>query len=358
MELKKINFFAIFDWDNAPNQRYRIEAFLKKQNNILYNYFPIIYNDEVTIFYKTSNYLKKTFLLVKMFFRRLLNLILSLNADRVVIARATFPVGGAFFEWAIKNFLKKKIIYDFDDAIWINSVSDGNRRLAFLKSFSKYADIIKIADVVIAGNSYLASYAKQFNKNVHVIPSCVDLDIYTIEEKKEKLNICIGWSGSETTIPHLLTLKSLLLELQNKYGNKIYFKVISSQQEFSIEGLSIKSVKWSKDNEVKELREFDIGIMPLLDDEWSKGKCSMKGIQYMGIAIPTVMSAVGMNCEVIQNGENGFLANNDLEWLMYLSMLIEDSMLRKQIGGAGRKTVEEKYSVQIWKEKWLQLITT
>ena len=310
MKNLQIAFFTIFENGLAPNQRYRLEGFTEKKGMpFRYKYFPILKKSEVLDFYGKS-ITKKVLLTFKFFIRRFTHLFYLKNYDTVFVARETIPFGTYLFEFIIKKILNKKLIYDFDDAIWIKTISEGNKRFLFLKSASKSANIMKIADVVIAGNNFLASYAKKYNSNVHVIPSCVDLDIYRFETKSSNEKVCIGWSGSESTLSQLLSIKVILKQVQAKYGNQVYFKIISSRNDFSIPGLDTIAVKWNATDEIKELQEFDIGIMPLFNDEWSKGKCSMKGIQYMGLGIATVMSNIGTNKEVIVHGNNGFLANN------------------------------------------------
>lgn len=352
----KIAFFTIFENGIAPNQRYRIESFIAQKNNSFsYNFFYLINQNEIPAFYGKS-VLKKILLSFLIILRRFIHLFYLRKYDEVFIAREVMPFGFYFFELVIKKILRKRIVYDFDDAIWIKRVSEGNKRFSFLKSSAKYSKIIKLADVVIAGNEYLATYAKRFNSNVHIIPSCIDLSLYNVSEKQESKKICIGWSGSETTLAHLLSIADVLKKIQDIYGEAVYFKVISSRNNFKLPGVNIHSLKWNAADESKDLEEFDIGIMPLYDDEWSKGKCSMKGIQYMGKGIATVMSNIGTNKQVIKHGVNGLLANSSEEWIQCLSLLINDKDLRKKLGSAGRITVVEKYSIQQWNAKWLNLL--
>lgn len=352
----RVAFLTIFENGVAPNQRYRLEGYTNREDfPFQYKYFPILKKSEVNNFYG-KEISPKILLAFKFFFRRVFHLFYLKKYDVVVVARETIPFGTYFFEFIIKKVLKKKLIYDFDDAIWIKTISEGNKRFSFLKSASKYSQIMKIADVVIAGNKFLAEYAKKQNTNVVIIPSCVDLDIYKLSTKVLNEKVCIGWSGSESTLSQLLSIIDVLEQLQTKYTNDIYFKVISSRNDFLVNGLQIKSVKWNAKDEIKELQEFDIGIMPLVYNEWSKGKCSMKGIQYMGLGIATVMTNIGTNKEVIQHGENGFLADTSAEWVDCLSILIDDLLLRNKMGMAGRKTVEEKYSLQSWQKEWVSNI--
>ena len=155
-----------------------------------------------------------------------------------------------------------------------------------------------------------------------------------------------------STIKHFESALEALKIIKDKYHNKVYFKVIGDGS-YANQELDIKGLPWKAQTEVSELCEIDIGIMPLPDDDWSKGKCGLKGLQYMALEIPTIMSPVGVNSDIINSGENGFLAGTTEEWVEKLSLLIEDSQLRMKVGKAGRSTVEKEYSVDVNKDKWL-----
>ena len=260
-------------------------------------------------------------------------------------------LGTAFFE---KQFSKRsKVVFDFDDSIWIQDVSDSNKSLSFLKNPDKTMDIIKAAERVFAGNRYLADYALQWNTHVTIIPTTIDTDLYCPDNQKQGGAVCIGWSGSVTTLAHFKLSLGALIRIKNKYGSKVEIKVIGDGSYVN-EELGIKGLPWKMDTELDNLRKIDIGIMPLEDDEWSNGKCGLKGLQYMSLGIATIMSPVGVNKEIIQQGENGFLATTEDEWVQKLSLLIDDTELRARIGIAGRRTVEKSYSVNAWKDIYIK----
>ena len=144
-------------------------------------------------------------------------------------------------------------------------------------------------------------------------------------------------------------------KIKDKYGDKVYFKVIGDES-FEDETIGVKGLKWERHTEISELEEIDIGIMPLPNDKWSLGKCGLKGLVYMSMEIPAVLSAVGFNNEIIEHEKNGFLCETDDEWFETLSKLIEDKALRKEIGAKGRVTILEKYSVEVNKTKFYDLI--
>jgi glycosyltransferase involved in cell wall biosynthesis len=261
-------------------------------------------------------------------------------------------IGTSFFE---KMFSKKApIIFDFDDSIWIQNVSEMNKRFSFLKNAEKTKDLIKLSSMIFAGNQYLANYASGLNKNIKIVPTTIDTDQYKrVDSLKKEDRVCIGWSGSFSTIQHFKTAIPFLTLIKKKYGEKVYFKIIGDGKYYS-EELDTKGIDWNAKSEIEDLSEFDIGIMPLPDDDWAKGKCGLKGLQFMALHIPTLMSPVGVNVEIIQQGINGFLPKSLEDWVEQLSKLIEDKNLRDSIGHAGRKTVEDNYSVKAWKDRYLE----
>jgi glycosyltransferase involved in cell wall biosynthesis len=275
------------------------------------------------------------------------------NYDIIFVQREAFMTGSAYFE---KGFSKSgaKMVFDFDDSIWLLDTSKANKKWAWLKSEKKTGEILRVSDLVFAGNSYLAEYAKKFNSNVKLVPTTIDTDKFRrIKPYAENQRICIGWSGSITTIKHFEQALPFLHTIKKKYGDQVYFKVMGDPTYLN-ESLDIKGIPWSSDTEVSSLESFDIGIMPLPDDEWVKGKCGLKGLSYMAVEVPTVMSAVGVNTQIIQDGLNGFLAKTNEDWVEKLSLLIESFDLRKKLGAAGRNTVENNYSTASQKNNYLR----
>ena len=178
-----------------------------------------------------------------------------------------------------------------------------------------------------------------------IIPTTIDTETYT---PKDDSMICgrpvIGWSGSLTTLKHLRTVISPLQQL----GKFLDFRLkVLGNEDFPIAGIEVESKGWDRDSEVPDLHSFDIGIMPLPDDAWSRGKCGLKALQYMALGIPTVASPVGVNSEIIEEGKNGVLATSEQEWVEKLSLLLSDEALRERLSREGRKTVEEQYSAKV-----------
>jgi glycosyltransferase involved in cell wall biosynthesis len=250
----------------------------------------------------------------------------------------------------IENLISRQgvpIVFDFDDAIFLHYtyISPVNRYLRLLKFPGKTGTICGLASHVIAGNSYLANYANRFNKNVTIVPSTVDMNRYTLQKGRPSSDPpVIGWTGSYSTIQYLDNLKVTLQHLATRERFKL--KVVGVP-DYRIEGVDVEAIPWRPETEVADLRSIDIGIMPLTDDEWTRGKCGMKALQYMALAIPTVCSPVGVNPRIIRNRENGLLAETDDQWEDHLTRLLHSPELRQRLGMAGRATIEAGYSLSL-----------
>ena len=350
--MPKALFIASHRPDRSPSQRFRFEQFLTylKEQGWDSDFSYTISAKADKVFYSKGHVIQKLLIILNGFLIRMGNVLNASSYDVIYIQREAFLTGTTFFE---KRFSKSsaKVIYDFDDSIWISNVSDANKKWNWLKNPNKTKEIIEVSDLIFAGNQYLADYAKQVNDNIVIVPTTIDTEEYKkIEQQNDK--ICLGWSGSITTIQHFEYALPFLKELKLKYGDQIEIKVIGDKNYVN-EELGIKGIGWNKEDEIKELSSFDIGIMPLPNDEWSSGECGLKGLQYMALSIPTVMSPVGVNNEIIKDGENGVLADTKEEWVERISLLIDSRELREKMGAAARKTVVEKYSTESQKEVYL-----
>jgi len=350
---KKILFIVPHRLNRSPGQRFRCEQYLNylSENNYNYTYSNIISKWDDKIYYSKRKIILKSFIVIKSIFIRFYDVLRAKNYDLIFIYREAFMLGTTFFETLFK-FTGTKIIFDFDDAIWLNNTSHANEKLDWLKNPGKTAKIIEISDMVLTGNNYLASYSKLFNSNTKIIPTTINTDYHFKKPFSKRKNICIGWTGSHSTLEYFKLALPILKEVYNKYNKDIDFKVIVDI-DFEEPDINLTASRWAVETEIEDLSEIDIGIMPLPDDEWAKGKCGFKALQYMALEIPTVLSPVGVNTEIIEDGINGFLASTNEDWVEKLSLLIESKDLRERLGKAGRQTVIEKYSYQSQKEKYL-----
>jgi len=350
---KKILFLVAHRLGRSPGQRFRFEQYLDylHKNGFQSHISYLIDESDDDAFYSSGRFFAKFRILLKSIRKRWHDLKLAKNFDIVFLYRDAIMLGTTFFEKRLKK-LGIPIVIDFDDSIWLNDVSDGNRSLAFLKRPSKTPGIIKLCDTVFVGNKYLADFAAKYNTNVKIVPTTIDTEYYVPFEKTDHNPVCIGWTGSSTTLKHLSMAVPVLKKIRKKYGDKVYFKVISNEPLLAdIEGL--ENVKWKKETEISDLNKIDIGIMPLPDNQWTRGKCGFKGLQYMALEIPAVMSPVGVNNEIIDHGKNGFLATDDNDWYEKLCTFIDSFELRRRLGKEGRKTVIEKYSFNSQKDIYL-----
>lgn len=346
MAIKKILYIAPHRKERSPGQRFRFEQFIpfleKNSWRITYSYIVSEWDDKNL--YKKGNYLLKFWVAIKGFFIRLKDLMRCKDYDIIFIYREAHFLGNTFLEKKIKKS-GVPLVYDFDDAIWLNDISTGNHNLKWLKNSKKTSQIIALSSLTIVGNKFLYDYAKKYNKNVTIIPTSINTNYHCPKgAKKKNDSVCIGWTGSVTTLKHFERAIPFLKKIKEIYKEKVIFKLIVDI-DYSVPELDLKNTKWKKETEIAELNGIDIGIMPLPNDDWSKGKCGFKGLQYMSLEKATVMSPVGVNNEIIEHGINGFLADSDEEWLEILKKLIDSENLRTRIGKAGRETIVEKYSL-------------
>jgi glycosyltransferase involved in cell wall biosynthesis len=258
------------------------------------------------------------------------------------VHRAATIAGPALIERLVKR-LGRPLVFDFDDAIYLLHTSHANRRLGWLKFPRKTELLCRISDHVVVGNSYLAAYAEQHNRNVTVVPTSVDLARYRPIERRTEGRIVVGWTGSSTSQTHLEMFAPMLAAIASR--SDIEIRVLSDRKP-SLPGVDFSWRPWSAESEVDEMAAFDIGIMPMPDDEWARGKCSLKALLYMAMGIPAVCSPVGANREIISHGENGMLAACRDEWIRSISALADDPALRIRLGRAGRRTVEQEFSAR------------
>lgn len=355
--MPSILFIASHRPGRSPSQRYRFEQFVPywERHGVKVRYAWIIDEEDDKAFYAPGRLLEKARIYRKSLRRRREHVRLARDFDLVFIQREALMTGSTRFERALAA-TGKPVIYDFDDAIWRMDVSAGNRQLRWLKDPGKTSAIIAMATHVIAGNDYLAEYARAYNPRVEVIPTVVDTDRYRPLPAPARADgrIIIGWTGSLTSIALLQEAAPMLTALQGELGDRIGFRFISDRP-VEVPGLSAEQVRWSAETEPEDLAPIDIGIMPLPDNEWSRGKCGFKGLQYMGMGKAVVLSRVGVNRSIVEDGVSGFLAGSAEEWMARLRMLVADAELRRRLGEAARRTVEQRYSTVVWRDRYLEI---
>lgn len=352
---KKIYVLCPYPHGTAPSQRFRYEQYIDslEKEGFSVEIYPFIDESGWNILYQKGLIFKKLLTMIRGCCRRMKLLFKMKKSDFIFVHREMAQFGPPVFEWITSKIMRRKYIYDFDDAIWLPNYSSSNARFHWIKCYWKVPFCIRWADKISVGNQYLADYAKKYNKNVMVIPTTIDMDNHhnhTIDFQNEK--ITIGWTGTHSTMHYLNELIPVIQRLEQEY--EFNFVVISNQQpDFELKSLVYK--QWNKETEIEDLCTFSIGVMPLQEDKWSQGKCGFKALQYMSLGIPSVVSPVGVNTEIIQNEKNGYLTSTEEENYNVLSRLIQDKELRKQIGLNGQKTVRERYSTTANYQNYLSL---
>jgi len=357
----RILFLTPYPLHESPSQRFRFEQYLDllQRNGYQYKVQSFLDSDNWRMFFKDGNVFSKLMALVAGFARRFI-IVFTLPAyDFVFIHREAAPIGPPLLEWMLAIVFRKKIVYDFDDAIWLTDRQNESWILKMLKWRVKVPTICKWAYKVSCGNKYLCDYALQFNKNVISNPTTIDTEklhnpaLYNVNNTKEN-KIRIGWTGSHSTVKYLLEIETVLKKISHDYSN-IELILIGDKVPSLASVPGVKFIYWNAATEIEDLLQFDIGIMPLPSDEWAKGKCGFKALQYMSLECPAVASAVGANVQIIDQGINGFLCGSPQEWELTLRQLIEDPKLRKLVGKNGRKKVLANYSVLSNTDNFLSL---
>ena len=316
---------------------------------------------------------------LKSYVKRLGVLFSVFSYDRVVIEKEIFPFLPAWAEWMLK-LLGIKYIVDYDDAIFHHYDQSAN---PLIKNFlgNKIAKVMRFSGTVVAGNQYLADYAARSGaKNIEIIPTVIDLERYPVKNSDSDLELppnvilsgvegragersasennqkfVVGWIGTKTTFEkHLLPCKDWIKALQIQDPN-IRLHIVGITEDMDL-GKNVQYIRWTEETEVAEILKMDIGLMPLQDSKWEKGKCAYKLIQYAACGIPGVASDVGMNREVTVPGETGILASADEEWIQAIKTLKSNTELRHQMGRNARKKVEERYCIQQTSKRIIHLL--
>lgn len=288
-------------------------------------------------------------------FKRLATLPVIAQCDIVFIHREAAPLGPPLIEWFIAKILRKKIIYDFDDAIWLPNTSVENRISTKLKFHSKVARICRWSYKISAGNDYLAKYARKFNPNVVINPTTVDSEqLHNRIKDHYSGPPAIGWTGSHSTIKYLWQILPTLQRLEKIVPFQF---IVIADKDPSLPLQSYQFRKWNKDSEIDDLLAIHIGVMPLSHDLWAQGKCGFKLLQYLALGIPAVASPVGVNKRIIDPDKNGFLCSSENEWLDKLKLLLQEPDLRREMGKCGRQKIENQYSVRSNDRNFLNLFS-
>jgi len=343
----KVLFLLPYPLHKAPSQRFRVEAYfdILKANGIEYSVDTFLSDKAWNVLYKKGSSIAKAIAVLQGFGRRL-KLVLTEGSryDYVFVHREASPIGPPIFEYLIARVLNKKILYDFDDAIWIPNTTAENKIVGWVKAFWKVKHICKWSYKVAGGNNFLCAFARQYADTVVLLPTCVDVvNKHNRLKEQETEHIVIGWTGSHSTMFYLdeivPVLKKIIVECN------VALVIISNKPpNFVLPNMTY--LPWSEESEIADLSRLHIGLMPLANDAWSEGKCGFKLIQYMALGIPVVASPAGVNKDIVEKGISGFLCTSQEEWYEALKRLILDAGLRSYMGTKGREKIISDYSIQ------------
>ena len=283
---------------------------------------------------------------LKSYIKRLFVFLTFFKYDLIWIEKEIFPYFPSFFERFLK-FVGKTYVVDYDDAIFHNYDLSRNFVLKNLLS-KKIFSVMKYADCVISGNKYIVDYAKRAGASkIELIPTVVDNSKY--DQKKFFLHKppTIGWIGSRSTQKYLLNIQEVLNSICKMYGARLLLVGATSEIASRFTDLNVDIVPWKEEEESRLIRLMDIGIMPLSNGPWEKGKCGYKLIQYMASGVPTIASSVGANIDIIRNSNCGFLVDSNDEWKNALMNLLDNREQCIRLGNAGRLAVENIYSSSV-----------
>jgi glycosyltransferase involved in cell wall biosynthesis len=353
----KILFIVPYPTGKAPSQRFRFEQYydiLRAEGHEI-EIRPFMTEKTWKILYLPGRFLQKALAILGGLFRRLFLLFSLKKYDYIFIHREATPIGPPFFEYIASKWLKKKIIYDFDDAIWIPNYSEANSFFSFLKGYKNVKHICRWAYKISCGNEYLCDFARQYNDNVVYNPTTIDTENYHNKVKSVlPEQFVIGWTGSHSTIRYIEVILPVLKELQQSHP--FVFRVISDiAPDYDLESLEYR--KWNKETEIEDLLSFSVGIMPLEDDKWANGKCGFKALQYMSLGIPALVSPVGVNTRIVDHGLNGYICSTAEEWKIALSELMEQKERLLEMSARTREKIQTHYSVRSNSRNFLNLFS-
>ena len=288
--------------------------------------------------------------ILKQYTKRLYSLLFISKYDLVVIEKELFPYFPAFIESAL-NILGIKYIVDYDDAIFHNYDKSNN---VFIRLFlkNKIDIVMRSSALTVVGNEYLQLHAFAAKaKKTFLLPTVIDKNKYTKKDTYNDEKLIIGWIGSPTSLKYLNEIRNVLITLSAEFDFTIH--IIGGKSSIGLPEFE-KIIEWSETTEVDEIKKFDIGIMPLKDSDWERGKCAYKLIQCMACGVAVIGSNIGANAKVIKDGYNGFLAESEPDWYRKLKILLSNKSLRLEFGDKGYETVMNNYTLQSVFDKYYE----
>ncbi len=342
----------------AAATRYRLEQFVGplRERGIELDVRPFLSSRQFGSFYRRDQLPRTAIGVVGSALRRLTDVARARRADVILVQREAMMFGPPLFEWLTSRVGRRPMVLDLDDATYVSYTSPTYGRLASsLKWFRKTDDMIRWARVVTCGNRHIAEYVEGKGARARVIPTVVDTERFCPAERAREGPPVLGWIGTHSTFQYLKAIFPALQELARSHSFRL--KVVGAgEREIDLPGVEVESLDWSLEREIADFQSFDIGLYPVVADEWSQGKSGFKAIQYMAVGLPFVVSPVGTCAELGEAGVTHLAATSPEEWTAALSRLLEDEEARRRMGEAGRRHAVERYTVPIQADKLAQAL--
>ena len=342
----RILFLTPYPHTSAPSQRFRFEQYYTALNErgVLFDREAFWTEKAWKILYAKGQIFSKIFWLFYGWLKRLLLIFRLGKYDYVFIHREADPLGMPLFPWLYAKIAGKKIIFDFDDAIWIPNASESNRMSMRFKNWNNTKYICKLAYKVSAGNEFLCDFAREVNPNVIYNPTTIDtVNLHNQLKNQHTKNFVVGWTGTHSTIKYLEDLLPVFEDLSKEIN---FTLAVICDKKPNFDYPFLKFIPWNKPTEIEDLLQFNIGLMPLTEDKWSNGKCGFKALQYMSLGIPALVSPVGVNTRIVDHGVNGFICSTSEDWKRYITELYYNRDLLYTLSANTRRKIEEDYSVK------------
>jgi len=312
---------------------------------------PLLGNDYVRNLYSGKR--QPVLPILVAYVRHIVSLLAGRHFDLLWVEKELLP----WIPYRVENLLSGRripCVVDYDDAVFHRYDHHGSRLVRSLLG-KKIDALMRRATTVVAGNQYLADRASSAGAaKIEFLPSVVDITRYTPKEKTGE-QFRIGWIGSPVTAPFLGLIREALEEAARQTGARLVLVGAGDRDPLPVVGKEL--LPWSEGSEVAHIQSFDVGIMPLPDGPFEQGKCGYKLIQYMACGLPVVASPVGVNKRIVEQGKTGLLASNTAEWVEALVKLSKDADMRVALGKAGRRKVEQEYSLQVTAPRLVKILT-
>ena len=277
--------------------------------------------------------------------------------DVVVVQRGALIFGPPILEWILATVARVPLVFDFDDAIWLQDPFSTWGRLATLTKWpSKVRDIVSMASQVVVCNAYTRDFAIQFARPeaVTVIPTVVDADLFHPSAKDRSAEPTVGWIGTHSTAQYLAEIIEPIRQVAA--GRRFRLKIVGSARDWTVPGVDVIAKPWSLASEVADYQSLDIGLYPVRDDEWGRGKTGFKPVVYMSSGVACIASPVGGVTEVLRDGVTGRRASTEQEWRDAIAQLVDEPPARERLASEGRRTVVDWYSLDKQAPRLLEVL--